>query len=412
MPDTDALFEASREQFYIPEGTLYLDGNSLGLLSKSAERSLLEVLNQWRELAIGGWTDGPHPWFFLAEKLAEATAPLVGASPDAVIVTNSTTVNLHQLLATLLAEESVGNRREILIDAGAFPSDIYALHSFVRNRADLSIVTVAAEGGLLNEASILEAISEKTRMVLLPSVVYTSGQLLNMRALTMAAQKAGALIGFDCSHSVGAVPHEMDADGIDFAFWCGYKYLNGGPGAAAGLYLNHRHHALLPGLAGWFGSNKQNQLAMEPHFTPAQGAGALQIGTPNILSMAPLIGSLEEINRIGINRIRTRSLELNACLRNQVELHLANYGFQIITPSQPQQAGGHTAITHPHAIQICRALRACGVVPDYRPPNIVRLAPVALYTRFEDCIQAIEILREIMESKCYLEQNPERGLVP
>jgi kynureninase len=412
MREDDALFETTRADFYLPENTLYLDGNSLGLLSRSAERTLLQIVDQWKTLGIGGWTDGEHPWFFLAERLSEATAPLIGAASTSISITNSTTVNLHQMLATLIQPAEACDRCEILTDSSIFPSDAYALASLQRRCPWIKLAAVSPQNNLLQEREIADLITERTLLVLLPSVVYTTGQLLNIAELTVTAHKQGALIGFDCSHSIGSVPHHLEQTGVDFAFWCGYKYLNGGPGATAGLYLHPRHHGKQPGLAGWFGSCKQKQMDMSTKFTPAEGAGALQIGTPNILSMAPLIGALEMINRVGIEKIRRRSLALNAHLRALVSERLTQFGFEIVTPENPERAGGHTAIFHPAAVQICSALRARGVVPDYRPPGIVRLAPAALYTRFEECEQAIDLMVEIMESGAYLSEASERGLVP
>lgn len=404
-----------RQEFYLPPGQIYLDGNSLGLLSKSAEAALLRTLAEWKTLGIGAWMDGQPPWFFLAEELAQATAPLLGAEPDSVIVANSTTVNLHQLLATLYDPRH--ERRAILLDSLAFPTDRYAVDSFLNRvapdaSAACTVTVCSRDGYTLNEADIVAAMTDAVQIAILPAVLYTSGQLLDMARLTAEAHRRGVLIGFDCSHSIGAVPHQFRAWDVDFAFWCNYKYVNGGPGATGGLYLHPRHFGKSPGLAGWFGSRKDVQMEMGETLIPASGAGALQIGSPNILSMAPLHGALAQIAEAGIAEIRAKSLRLTAFLREQIERLPASYGFRVVTPHAEERRGGHIALVHPEAVRICKALQASGVVPDYRPPDIVRLAPVALYTAFADCAEAVTRLDAIMQTRAYENYPLQRGLVP
>jgi kynureninase len=270
-------------------------------------------------------------------------------------------------------------------------------------------VVESSDGRTLSESAIVEGMTDEVALAVLPSVVYRSGQLLDMEAIAREGRSRGVIIGFDCSHSVGAVPHRLDEWGVGFAFWCSYKYLNGGPGASGALYLNRRHFGSSPGLAGWFGSRKDRQFAMSHRFEPAEGAGGLQVGTPHILSMAPLIGALEVVAEAGIEAIRRKSLELTGYLRAMVESELPEFGFA--TPSEDHRRGGHLALVHREASRICKALLAEGVVPDHRPPDIVRMAPVALYTRFEDCRIAIDRLRSIMERRSYQDYPTDRGLI-
>ena len=404
-----------RQEFYLTPGQIYLDGNSLGLLSKRAEASLQKVLEEWKTLGIGGWMQGQPPWFLLAEELAKATAALVGAAAEEVIVANSTTVNLHQLLATLY--DPLLGRKAILIDSLAFPSDRYAVDSFLSRlstyHSSACTVTVSSRDGVtLNENDILACMTDEVQLAILPAVLYTSGQLLAMERLTEEAHRRGILIGFDCSHSIGAVPHRFSDWDIDFAFWCNYKYVNGGPGATGGLYLNRKHFGAAPGLAGWFGSRKESQMKMEPVLVPAHGAGALQIGTPNVLSMAPLQGALSLLEDAGIEQIRTKSLRLTAYLREKIERLPTSHDFQVVTPEEDDRRGGHIALVHPEAVRICKALMEAGVVPDYRSPGIVRLAPVALYTSFADCDEAVARLDHIMQTRAYENYPSEPGLIP
>ncbi|WP_368908562.1 kynureninase, partial [Bacillus wiedmannii] len=282
-------------EFYKKEGTIYLDGNSLGLLSKRAEKSLLTLLDSWKEHGIDGWTEGEHPWFFLSEKLGELTAPLIGALPEETIVTGSTTTNIHQVIATFY--EPKGIRTKILADELTFPSDIYALQSQIRLKGldpDEHLVRVKSrDGRTLSEDDIIHAMTDDIALILLPSVLYRSGQILDMKRLTAEAHKRGIHIGFDLCHSIGSIPHHFKEWDVDFAIWCNYKYLNAGPGGVAGLYINKEHFNRLPGLSGWFSSRKDKQFDMEHILTAADHAGAYQIGTPHVLSTAPLIGSLE-----------------------------------------------------------------------------------------------------------------------
>lgn len=402
-----------REEFYLGKGRIYLDGNSLGLLSRRAEQSLLSVLDSWRKHGIDGWTEGPHPWFHLSEELGKKSAPLVGAEPEEVIVTGSTTVNLHQLLATFYRPE--GKRRKILADALTFPSDIYAMQSQLRlhglNPEQYLIRVGGRDGQTLAEEDLIAAMTDEVALIVLPSVLYRSGQILDMERLTAAARERGIPIGFDLCHSIGAIPHQLHEWGADFAFWCNYKYLNAGPGGVGGLFVHRKHFGRMPGLAGWFGSDKSVQFDMEHHFTPAGDAGAYQIGTPHLLSLAPLIGSLEIFEEAGIGKIREKSLRQTRYLMELVEKELAGMGFSIGNPREDHRRGGHVSLVHPEAVRICKSLKEKGVIPDFRAPDVIRLAPVALYTAYTELWEAVQRLKWIMEEKDYERHEKKRGVV-
>ncbi|RAP74719.1 kynureninase [Paenibacillus montanisoli] len=402
-----------REEFYTKPDSIYMDGNSLGLLSKRAERTLLESLADWREHGIDGWMHGAHPWFTLSERLGEMSAALVGASPEEVIVTGSTTVNLHQLAATFYRPQ--GDRSKILADELTFPSDIYALQSQLRLRGydpETHLVRVKSrDGRFLEEEDIIAAMTDDIALIILPTVLYRSGQILDMKRLTEEAHKRGIPIGFDGCHSIGAIPHAFSEWGVDFAYWCNYKHLNGGPGAVASLYVNRKHFGTMPGLSGWFGSRKDKQFDMEHTLTPADAAGAYQIGTPHVLSLAPLIGSLEMFEEAGIDRIRRKSLHINHYLMDLIEHELGDFGFYIGSPREDERRGGHVSLEHPEAARICKALKQNGVIPDFRAPNIIRLAPVALYNSYSDVWEVIRILKRIMEEKQYEQFKNEREVV-
>lgn len=402
-----------REEFYLGKGRIYLDGNSLGLLSQRAEQSLLSVLDSWREYGIEGWTEGVHPWFHLSEELGKKGAPLVGAKPEEVIVTGSTTVNLHQLLASFYRPE--GKRRKILADALTFPSDIYAMQSQLRLRGldpEQHLIRVGGrDGQTLAEEDLIAAMTEEVAIIVLPSVLYRSGQILDMERLTAAARERGIPIGFDLCHSIGAIPHQLHEWGVDFAFWCNYKYLNAGPGGVGGLFVHQKHFGELPGLAGWFSSDKSVQFDMEYQLTPAGGAGAYQIGTPHLLSLAPLIGSLEIFTEAGIGPIREKSLRQTQYLMQLVEEELVGMGFTIGNPREDHRRGGHVCLVHPEAVRICKSLKEKGVIPDFRAPDVIRLAPVALYTAYTEVWEAVQVLKWIMEEKDYERHEKKRGVV-
>ena len=403
-----------RDRFYLQPDTYYMDGNSHGLLSKDAEAAVLQSLDDWKRLAVEGWTTAQRPWFHLPETLGAWTAPLVGAHPHEVVVTGTATTNLHTLLATFYRPR--GTRTKILADDDNFPSDLYALHSHLRlhHRPDTDLVRLSTDhAGHIDESRLIAAMSPDVALVLLPSVWYKSGQLANLERLTAAAHERGILIGFDCCHSIGVVPHALHDWGVDFAVWCNYKYLNAGPGATAGLYVHERHHHEAPGLAGWFGTAKEHQFDMGFPQEPAPSAGRWQISTPPVLATVAGGASLQMIAEVGIAAIREKSLRQTAFLRTQIEQRIltAGLGGAIVTPEAADCRGGHIAFAHPHAVQISQALKARNVIPDYRPPNIVRLAPIPLYTSFEDICHTVDILRDILADKTYERFGPNRNIV-
>ena len=405
-----------RDEFFRPEGKIYLDGNSLGLLSRRAEASLQRAIAQWQALGIDGWLDPASPWLTLPDTVAEKLAPLIGAAPDAVCVGGQTTANLHQLLATLF-DPRPPQRRVIVGDALNFASDVYALRSHLELRgldpaAHLRLIP-SRDGRILRIDDILAAFTDDVQLAVLPAVLFTSAQLLDVATLTRKARERGIVIGWDLAHSIGAVPHALDRDGADFAFWSSYKWLNAGPGAAGGLYLNRRHFGRRPGLAGWWGVRADRRFAMSAEHEPARGAAALHIGTPHVLSLAPLAGSLELIAEAGgVEALRRQSLALTDLLIERADLELAPLGFEVVTPRGPLARGGHLALAHPDAWRLCQALKAAGVVADFRAPDLIRLAPSPLYTSFADCAEAISRLRRIIETRAHESLPTAATLVP
>ena len=376
-----------REAFLLPKG-IYLDGNSLGPASLAAHAALERRFRQWQHRAVEGWEE----WFGLAERLAPALGRLVGAHPDEVVPTGGITVNLHALLAGFYRPH--GERNAIVALAREFPSDLYALRSWTE-RMGGELRLVGGQDELVDETEVEAALDETVALAWLPVVGYRSGQRFDVARLTRAAHAVGALAGWDAAHSVGALPHTFHDDGVDVAVWCSYKYLNAGPGAPGGLFVHRRHHGRTPGLPGWWGHAKDGQFALRPDFTAAEGAGGWQIGTPSILALAGLEGALALFEEVGIEEVRARSLQLTERLRIGLERDVPE--LTIVTPRAADRRGGHVAVRHPEAARLSQALRARDVVPDHRPPDLLRLAPVAFYSLDDEIDQVVELLRELLD---------------
>lgn len=392
-----------RSAFAYPAGQIYLDGNSLGLMPRAAGEKLQQRTREWAERAVSGWDS----WFGAAEALSPSIARLVGAKPQEVIATGSITVNLHALLATLYQPTSV--KRHLVATELDFPSDLYALKSWAdRAGADLRLIP-SRDGRTLHEEDILAALTADVALALLPTVLYRSGQLLNVRHLSEVARGRGVTLGWDAAHSVGCVPHAFHDDGVDFAVWCHYKYVNAGPGAPGGLFVHEQHLQLTPGLAGWWGHDKTSQFEMRADFRKAQGAGAYQIGTPSILALGALEGALEVFDEVGIESIRARSLELTALLMRLVDAELPE--FTVVTPRADAERGGHVALAHRDAKLLSLALRERGIIPDFREPDILRLAPVALYNSEDELEQTVRVLRELLDTGTHLALADKAGAV-
>jgi kynureninase len=392
-----------------------MDGNSLGLMCKDSRNSVLRVLDEWAMLGVRGWLEAKRPWFYFSEQLGAMCASLVGASADEVVVTGTTTINIHQLVNTFYQPR--GERVKIIADELDFPSDIYALRSIMKLRGadpdrDLTLAP-SADGRLLDEKKLVELMDDSVALVFLPSVLYRSGQLLDIQHLTEEAHRRDIVIGFDCCHSVGSVPHHFDKWGVDFALWCGYKYLNGGPGCTAFLYVNEKHFSRGPALAGWFGYVKDKQFDMSLEFEHSASAGGWQISSPAILSSAPLEESLKIALDAGIEAVRGKSLRMTSYLMFLVDQLLSQspYNFSIGTPREDERRGGHVAIEHKEGFRVGEALRSRGVIPDFRPPNILRIAPIPLYNTYQEIWQVAQHLKDIIDNREYERFSKERKAI-
>lgn len=392
-----------RERFYLQEDEIYMDGNSLGLCSKDAEASLFRVLEEWKTMGINCWSKPNIKLFLYQDYLGGLMAPLINADLNEVTVHANTTINIHTTIGAFF--KPTKEKYKILVDELNFPTDRHAVDGQLILKGldpkECVKVVKSRDGRFLLEEDIVKAMTEDVALILLPAVLYRSGQLLDMKKITEEAHKRDIIIGWDLCHSIGVVPHDFKEINPDFAVWCTYKYLNGGPGSNAGLFINRKHFNVRAGLPGWHGSIKEIQFKLDHKLEQAANAGGWQSGTQNILSMAPLEGSLNMYAEAGIKNLREKSLKLTAYMTYLINKKLIKYGFSIGNPKEDFRRGGHIALEHNDALRINEALKAAKVIPDFRYPNIIRLAPVPFYLRFEDMYELVERITKIMETKEY-----------
>ncbi|HEX5045553.1 MAG TPA: kynureninase [Gammaproteobacteria bacterium] len=415
LDEADAL-APWRARFELPRdhgrrGALtYLCGHSLGLMPKAARRAVAVELERWAGRGVDGhFADERHDgWLGFHERFAAPLAALAGAKRTEVVAMNTLTVNLHLMLVTFF--RPTRERYKILIERDAFPSDRYAVESQLRwhglDPRDALLEIGPRAGAFDLDRERLEALfaaeGERIALVLLPGVQYLSGERLDVGALTAVAQRHGCLVGFDLAHAIGNVPLALHADGPDFAVWCSYKYLNAGPGAVGGCFVHERWHAAgLPRFAGWWGHDAGRRFLMEREFAPMRGAEGWQLSNPPILSLAPLAASLELFRDAGFARLRRKSERLTRYLEELLRARLGGR-VQVLTPSEPKRRGCQLAVRIDppprRAPTFTARLRAAGVVADWRPPNVLRLAPVPLYNRFADAHAAVSALARTIDA--------------
>lgn len=395
--DTEDDLAGFRKRFAIPktpEGAdqLYFCGNSLGLMPLAAEDAVLEVLRDWKHKAVAAHFDSEHPWMPYHEFLREPLARLLGARPREVVAMNSLTVNLHLMMVSFF--RPTDGRHRIVIEKGAFPSDRYAVVSLLQYHGldpGTSLVELApgddsevfAPGEV--EAWLREN-GEDVALVLWPGVQYYSGEAFDLASITRAARDAGAAIGFDLAHAAGNLDLDLHDSGCDFAVWCSYKYMNGGPGAVAGCFVHDRHENTgLPRLAGWWGHDRETRFRMGPEFVPAPGADAWQLSNPPILSMAPVRASLAVFDEAGMGALRAKSRRLTGYARFLLSRRLPEH-VEILTPTEADRHGCQLSLRlrRGNGRDVFRRLEAGGVVCDWREPDVIRVAPVPLYNRFTE----------------------------
>ncbi|HEV7700085.1 MAG TPA: kynureninase [Pyrinomonadaceae bacterium] len=398
-----------RERFHFPEakdpvGPIYFTGNSLGLMPKKAREYVDEELEDWARLAVDAHISARHPWLPYHEFLTDQMAGVVGALPIETVVMNSLTVNLHLLLVSFYAPTRA--RYKIIIEKGAFPSDQYAVASQIgfhgRDPEDALIELMPREGeSTLRTEDVIATIDREAHsvaLVLLGGVNYYTGQAFEMKAITEAGHRAGAVVGFDLAHAAGNLKLDLHDWDVDFACWCSYKYLNGGPGAVAGAFVHERHARDfdLPRFAGWWGHEKDTRFLMGPEFKPLAGAEGWQISNPPILQMAALRASLEIFDEAGMDALRAKSVKLTGYLESLIN-GIGDERFSIVTPSDPEQRGCQLSIRVKGGEKMLHdKLLERGVYADWREPDVIRVAPTPLYNSFSDVYRFSEILKECL----------------
>ncbi|HEY2995810.1 MAG TPA: kynureninase [Methylomirabilota bacterium] len=388
-----------RERFDVRPDRIYLQANGLGLASREAEAAVQGALAAWKERAHRGWEEGERPWLTTAERLGALEAPLVGAAPDEVVATGTTTYNIHVLMATFY--QPSGRRTKVLADELNFPSDIFALQSQVRLRgldpAQHLVLVKSRDGRMLDEDDVIAAMTDEVAVLMLPSAIYRSAQVLDVARLTRAAHERGILAGFDLAHSIGVAPHALDAWDVDFALWCGYKWLNGGPGAVGGIYVNRRHFGRAAGMTGWFGVAPEHQFDPELVYHQAPTARAWSLSTPHVLSAAALEGALAVFHEAGIEAIRAKSLVQTRYLIFLADRVLLgrDSAWSLATPREDHRRGGHVALEHPGAARMRPPTLARGLHFGFKKPDTFRVAPSPLYTTYAELWQAMAALRQL-----------------
>jgi len=394
-----------RGQFLFPQhqgaDQAYFVGNSLGLQPRGAQAMVQEVMDLWARIAVEGHFTGPTHWMNYHRLVRDQLARVVGAQPVEVVAMNTLSVNLHLMMVSFY--RPTRERPAILMEAGAFPTDRHAVEAQIRFHGfdpatDLIEVQPDEANGTLSMAAIERAIAEHGRrvaLVLWPGVQYRSGQAFDLDAITRLARAQGANVGFDLAHSVGNMPLALHDVAPDFAVWCHYKYLNGGPGAVAGCFVHERHarDATLPRFAGWWGHEQATRFRMAPEFVPELGAEGWQLSNPPVLGLAPLRASLELFDQAGMQALRAKSLQLTGYLETLVRARLSSV-LQIVTPAETERRGCQLSLRvsggREQGRSLFEYLQSVGVLGDWREPDVIRISPTPMYNRYRDVLRFVE----------------------
>jgi len=417
--DQQDTLQSFRSRFHFPKhngrDVIYFCGNSLGLQPQQTAACFQQELKDWQDLAIGGYWQARTPWMTYPQSMRPTLSRIVGCLEEEVTVMNALTVNLHLLLLTFYRPGAPRTndhpapggpaRYKILIEAGAFPSDQYAVETQIKwhglDPADALIELSPREGEkTIREEDILQTIhqhKDTLALVLLGGINYYTGQLFDMAAITAAAHKAGALAGFDLAHAVGNAPLRLHDWDVDFAVWCSYKYLNGGPGAAGGAFIHQRFatNKDLIRLGGWWGNDEASRFRMEKGFVPKPTAEGWSMSTAQVFNMVALKASLAIFEEAGIETLQAKSRELTSYLSALLKT-LDNLSFDILTPAEPHRRAAQLSLYFgAQGKAIHQRMIDAGVVVDYREPGVVRVAPTPLYNSFEDVYHFCNILRQL-----------------
>jgi kynureninase len=395
-----------RDRFLLDDSLIYLDGNSLGPLPRATRQRVADLVDtEWGRGLVRSWSH----WAELPGQAGDLLGQhLIGAGPGQVTVCDSTTVNLYKLACAALDDRR--GRRVIVTDDDNFPTDRYVLEGIAAQRGcEFRLVTADIDQGV-DEQALRRVVDDRTALVCLSHVSYRSGALADMAGITRIVHQAGALMLWDLCHSAGAVPVDLDGSGADLAVGCTYKYLNAGPGAPAFLYVRRDlQPRLRQPVWGWFG--QRDQFGMGPRYDPVPGVGQFLTGTPQVIGTAAVHESTRLLAEAGIGRLRAKGTALTSYLISLADAWLSGYGVTVASPRRDDRRGAHVTLAHPRAWQISQALIKRNVIGDYRIPDRLRLGPAPAFTRFTDVWDALDILRQIMADRSYLQLPETRSAV-
>jgi kynureninase len=413
LDELDTLKDFRRQFYFSEDNTIYLDGNSLGRLPLKTKQLMQEIVEeQWGRRLIRSWNEG---WYTLSEKISEKIAVITGADPGEIATGDSTSINLYKL--AMAGIQMNKGRKTILSDELNFPTDLYVLQGIIKelgNGYRLKIIP-SDDGKTIPETAISEAIDEDTAIVALSHVAFKSGYMHDMEKVNALAHKKGALIIWDLSHAAGAVPLHLSQSGADMAVGCTYKYINGGPGSPAYLFVAKRlQEKISPAICGWFGET--NPFAFGLKYHPTTDIRKFMVGTPPIISMAAIEPGLDILLEAGMNNIRLKSVMQSQYLLYLVGQKLNKEGFSTGSPENPDHRGSHISLQHPEAQKICRALinpveGSPAIIPDFRAPDNIRVGIAPLYNTFTDIFMMVERLTEISQLKTWEKFSDEKGIV-
>ncbi len=397
-----------RDKFHLPktdsgEPFIYFCGNSLGLQPVTATKFINEELDAWKQYGVEGHFQAKRPWMPYHEFLTQYSAEIVGAMEKEIVVMNSLSVNLHLLMASFY--RPTDKKKKILIEHNAFPSDRYAVQSQLKFHGnhptnDLMILQPDDRDIIVTDwiMDCFEHHGDEIAMVLIGGVNYYSGQAFNMKAITKKAHEYNCMVGFDLAHGAGNLKLNLHDWGVDFAAWCGYKYLNGGPGAPSGVFIHERHLGKtdIPRFEGWWGHDKSTRFAMPDEFIPMDTAEAWQLSNPPIIAMAPLLASLEIFHEAGMENLVAKSIQLTNYVEKLILSELTDK-IEIITPTNPNDRGCQLSLRMINPIHnIMDQFHDAGIIVDWREPDVIRIAPVPLYNTFVDCFDFVQRLKIVI----------------
>jgi len=403
-----------KKEFIFPQhhgkDVIYFTGNSLGLQPKRSKAYVDEIMNDWANLAVEGHFYAEKPWWDYHERFAEPLGKIVGAKPSEVTVMNTLTVNLHLLMVSFY--QPTATRYKIICEEKAFPSDQYMIQSQIQFHGydpKTALVEIKRREGEHNIRleDVLEVIRQEgdaVALVLIGGVNYYTGQVFDMKTITQAGHDVGAYVGWDLAHAAGNIEMNLHDWQVDFAAWCSYKYMNSGPGNASGCFIHEMHHtnSQLPRFAGWWGHNKERRFKMEPQFDPVQGADGWQISNLPLLSLAPYLASVHLFDEVGMPALVAKRDQITSYLEfilQEISREVSG-AFEVITPSNPKERASQLSVfLHGEGRRLFEYLMQNGVITDWREPNVIRLAPVPLYTSYADMYQFGQVLKAGIAAK-------------